>query len=257
MKTSYKVLTTAVLVASVLGASASFAAEEDQKTTSKGKVTFEPATGEGSVTPPAEPEKPGKPIFPWDPTDPEGKPQPGGQGPLSIDFASSFDFDKQEIVSGDRHYKAASQLASDAPIEDGKAPETSVPNFVQITDSRGTEAGWTLSVTQEEQFKTAKNKVLTGGVVTLGNTNFYSHSESAAAEGRTEVVLAPGKKEVIMVAKEGTGAGTQFAQWGTEETDNGAESVDLFVPGGTTKYAQEYTTVFNWELSEEIANQEK
>ena len=42
-----------------------------------------------------------------------------------------------------------------------------VPNFVQVTDNRGTNAGWKLSVTQNDQFKTADGKELTGATLTL------------------------------------------------------------------------------------------
>lgn len=253
MKSSIKLLAATMICSSTLGAMTAFAGENGDTTTSNGQVTFKPSSGEGSVTPPAEPEKPGKPVFPVDPTNPGGKPNPGTQGPLSLDFASSFDFGEQEITSADMDYKAKAQLAAD---EEGN--EFEMPNFVQITDNRGTEAGWTLKVTQGEQFKAVNKtgKELTGAVITLGNANFYSHSESSAATGATSIALTPGKSEVAMSAKVDTGAGTQFTQWGTEAEGNAADSVNLFVPGKTTKFADKYTTVLNWELSDTVGNYE-
>lgn len=259
MKNTIKAMTLVTLFSSTMGAalSANAAEAEGGTLTSTGKVTFKPNTGEGSVTPPEKPEKPGQPIFPWDPNKP-GKPNPGGQGPLSIDFASSFDFGEQEIVSQDKDYKAKAQLASDTELAEGELPTQEVPNFVQITDNRGTEAGWTLTVKQEEQFKATKkaDKELTGAVITLGNANFYTHSESEVAVGDASLDLTPGKTVKVMAAKENTGAGTQFVQWGTEDEENAASSVNLFVPGSTTKYTDEYNTILTWELTDTVENTE-
>ena len=257
MKNTIKLMTTILLASSAMAPVVLAADTEGGTLTSTGKVTFKPNTGEGSVTPPAKPEEPGQPVFPWDPNKP-GTPNPGGQGPLSIDFASSFDFGEQEIVSKDMDYKAKAQLASDTELPEGEVPTQEVPNFVQITDNRGTEAGWKLTVKQDEQFKATKkaNKDLTGAVITLGNANFYTHSESAAAVGESSLDLTPGETVTVMAATVNTGAGTQFVQWGTEEGKDAATSVNLFVPGSTTKYTDVYNTTLTWELSDSIENTE-
>ena len=41
------------------------------------------------------------------------------------------------------------------------------PNYVQVTDNRGTEAGWSLKVKQEGQFKSTSGKELTGAAITF------------------------------------------------------------------------------------------
>ena len=41
------------------------------------------------------------------------------------------------------------------------------PNYVQVTDNRGTEAGWSLKVKQEGQFKSTSGKELTGALSRL------------------------------------------------------------------------------------------
>lgn len=257
MKNSIKLITTIILASSAVSAVALAADTEGGTLGSTGKVTFKPNTGEGSNTPPEKPEKPGQPIFPWDPNKP-GTPNPGGQGPLSIDFASSFDFGEQEIVSRDMDYKAKAQLASDTELPEGEVPTQEVPNFVQITDNRGTEAGWKLTVKQDEQFKATKkaDKELTGAIITLGNANFYTHSESASAVGEASLAITPGDTVTVMTAKADTGAGTQFVQWGTEEAKDAATSVNLHVPGSTTKYTDVYNTTLTWELSDSIENTE-
>ena len=74
----------------------------------EGTITFE--AGDNEITPPVDPENPDpeKPVKPIDPTDPEG-PNPGTQGPLSIDYASSFDFGKNRISNKDQVYFARAQ----------------------------------------------------------------------------------------------------------------------------------------------------
>ena len=74
---------------------------------SNGLVEFIPNV---DPTEPVDPENPDpeKPVKPIDPTDPEG-PNPGTQGPLSIDYASSFVFGKNRISNKDQVYFARAQ----------------------------------------------------------------------------------------------------------------------------------------------------
>ena len=117
--------------------------EEPKEYRSNGLVEFIPNV---DPTEPVDPENPDpeKPVKPIDPTDPEG-PNPGTQGPLSIDYASSFDFGKNRISNKDQVYFAKSTAIS------RKSKET--PNFVQISDNRGTNSGWSLTVTQRSNLK--------------------------------------------------------------------------------------------------------
>lgn len=64
-------------------------------------------------------------------------------GDLTLDFVSSFDFGNHPISKNDEIYSAAAQKT-----DDGK----SIPNFVQVTDLRGTGNGWSLNVQQQSQF---------------------------------------------------------------------------------------------------------
>ncbi len=95
-------------------------------------------------TKPVDPENPnpGKPVGPIDPTKPGG-PNPGTQGPLSIDFASSLQFGTSKITTTDEVYSAYAQEV----VSDGVSSFR--PQYVQVTDNRGTDAGWKLTVNQE------------------------------------------------------------------------------------------------------------
>ncbi len=196
-------------------------------------VEFEPSTEKTDPTDPNNPD--GKPVGPTEPD-----PNPGTDGPLSIDFASSLDFGKQKITSLDKIYTAKAQAFTERA--DG-------PNYVQVTDNRGTEAGWTLKVKQEAQFKTTDEKVLTGAKITFKNGVVNTVSESPKPSiFANEVALTPGEEATMMAAKDGEGAGTHVLAFGDDST--AATSIELSVPGNTTKYAKKYDTQLTWTLSD-------
>jgi len=109
-------------------------------------VTFTPAT---DPTGPVDPDNP-DPTNPVKPTDPDGgDPKPGTNGPLSIDYVSDFDFGTQKISSANQTYFAKAQSYS------GDKADSAL--YAQISDNRGTSAGWTLSVAQDGQLKAGES----------------------------------------------------------------------------------------------------
>jgi len=137
MKKSTTLLMGALLFSSILGVTSVHADDttEPANYTSNGVITFEP---DKDPTKPVDPTDPTKPVDPVDPTKPDG-PDDGTEGPLSIDYASSFNFGTQKIITTDKDYYADIQTFKDG---------TTGPNYVQVTDKRGSQAGWNLSVTQ-------------------------------------------------------------------------------------------------------------
>lgn len=221
--------------------------------TSNGIVTFEVSK---DPTSPVDPSTPTNPITPIDPINP-GNPIPDGTaGPLSIDFASSFNFGKQKITSTTQTYSAVAQEYTDT-----EKNQKFGPNFVQVTDNRGTEKGWTLLVKQDAQFTSSKDKkILDGAQVYLTNGNVVTASDSAKPTAALPDPTANGllavpidEYETIMSATDGQGAGTFLLAWGKDATE-GASSVKLEVPGSTTKYADSYSTTFNWMLTDAPGN---
>lgn len=239
--------------------------------TSNGLVEFFPSS---SITDPKDPEDPnGKPDpenpeTPWDPKDPENKPEPGTKGPLSIDFASNLNFGENKITNEDETYFARAQNFYD---KEGKVTKVR-PNYVQISDNRGTNAGWTLTVRQEGQFKAEKktlNSELKNAVITLKAPNVQSNSNATKPEAEKEIVLNPSKVESpVMSAANEAGAGTWTNAWGTVEEvtemnkkgeevkANVTKEVTLDVPGSTSKDAVKYATKLTWILSDQPGNAE-
>lgn len=237
-------LATAILAGITLAPAVSFAADGGEYDTN-GVITFTPNNG---TTDPVDPVDPTNPVKPVDPTDPSG-PKPGTAGPLSIDYASSLDFGSQKITSKDEIYKAKAQKYLDKDNV-----EKTGPNFVQVTDNRGTKKGWTLQMKQNSQFTTADADELTGAEITFKNGNVVTASDSEKPTGQATIVADPsGDLKNVMSAKDGQGAGTYLLDWGTDAA-TAAESIELSVPGSTTKYAKKYSTTFTWVLSDTPGN---
>lgn len=233
-------MTTLVALSSTTVLSSVALAADGGEKTSNGMIKFVP--NEDPIDP-VDPTDPTDPIDPVDPTDPEKPVDPGTPGPLSIDFASSLDFGTQKITSTDETYTAAAQKAKKGE------EEITIPNYVQVTDNRGTLAGWTLEVQQMNQFESDKN-ALTGAQVTFTNGQVNSVSESARPTSSGSFTLDAETQALsgVMSAKENQGAGTSINAFG--DKTNMETSIKLDVPGSTTKYATEYKTVFNWVLTD-------
>ncbi|MFR8960805.1 MAG: WxL domain-containing protein ElrC, partial [Enterococcus faecalis] len=154
---------------------------EEKNYESNAIVEFTPDT---SINKPVDPVNPDteKPVEPFDPTTPDtgNKPNEGTTGPLSIDYASSLDFGKNKISNKDEKYYANPQYFF---LADGSGPDLTnpKPNYVQISDKRGTNAGWALTVKQETQLTATKetlNKVLDGSEIKLSQNKAVSNSKA-------------------------------------------------------------------------------
>lgn len=263
MKKTIALLSLGVLASA--GFATTVSAAETAAYNSNGAVDFIPNTDPTNPVNPIDPD-PENPVNPVDPTDPDG-PQPGTQGPLSIDFASSFDFGVNKISNKNEVYYARAQAYSN---EDGSQSELTTPNYVQVTDNRGNNAGWTLTVKQNGQFKNdaTLNSELTGAQITLISPTVSSNAAGVTAPvATTSIALdANGTEAVVMSAATNAGAGTWVNYWGevetvTEQDENGQEiqadvtkAVALSVPGSTPKDAVSYTTTLTWSLTDVPGN---
>lgn len=223
---------------------------------SDSKIDFVPST---STT---------NPIDPTDPTNPtpeKPKPnKPGTEGPLSIDFASDFDFGTQEITTEDKVYMAKPQTYVDSDKE--------TPNFVQVTDKRGSNAGWSLNLKQAHQFKNeqTQNKELVGAELTFNAGELVSNGKGKIPSAHTATLDSEkGAYHKVVTAAQSEGSGTWVSMFGGEEglvdvevmdkddktvTEKRDAGVTLFIPGATQKDAVEYNTTLDWQLTNEPGN---
>ncbi len=222
---------------------------------SNGIVEFVPNEDGAEIVDPENPD-PENPVDPVDPTDPNG-PNPGTSGPLSIDFASSLDFGKNKISTKDEVYYAEPQYFINA--ETGEIDEEMVrPAYVQVTDNRGTNAGWILTVKEETQLRNENtlNQELIGAEIKFTNAKVVSNGNTEPPDVH-DITLVPGETSIAMAAAEDTGAGTWINRFGTvDEMEVDGEvvqkntSITLSVPGSIPKDAVGYRTELTWTLTD-------
>ena len=213
-----------------------------------------------SKQPPVDPTDPDtdNPKDPIDPTDPDNPVEEGTNGPLSLDYASILDFGEQLISTKNQTYYASPQLFRG---DDGNPDENNpVPLYVQVTDKRSGEKGWSLSVKQNGQFKSETNKKeLTGAEITFYSGNVYSYSESAQPSVvKSQFSLTPdgtGAAQKVVEANKSEGFGTWVYRFG-ESANNDYSAVSLSVPGSTVKENDTYTTSLTWTLNDVPSNEE-
>ncbi|GEK33434.1 WxL domain-containing protein [Kurthia sibirica] len=233
-----------------LGAGALTANAETKEYKSTGTLKLIQDT---SITPPVDPVNPTDPVIPVDP------PGPGTAGPLSIDFASNLDFGEQSISTVTETYHA-----KPTKVKDSEGETSDRPNYVQVTDKRGGQKGWTLSVKQSGQFATKDNAdvedgiELSGAQITLNNGAAVKAETSEATAPtivKSEIILDAenASASTVMGAKVGEGGGTWINRFG--DINNMADSISLKVPGGSLKEAATYNTELVWSIDSTPANE--
>ncbi|MDK1716940.1 WxL domain-containing protein [Dellaglioa algida] len=244
MKTT-KILTSAIVL-STLGLAAApavHAADHTETITSTGKIGFIEDNG---TTDPTDPTNPGTPI---DPTDPN----PGTAGPLSIDYVSNFDFGSDNKISGDdKTYYAK-------PIEatDNGGNKVQRANYLQVTDKRGSNIGWYLTVKQGAQFNDGKADLdgaklqMTNQTLNSKNMDLNNPSNIPAIDNAT-MTMTPGDDIKVLTAGKNQGMGTWTDAFGVYDAakDTASKAVSLEVPGNSAKNVGSYTTDLTWTLSD-------
>lgn len=186
------------------------------------------------------------PVNPTDPTDPlkPVKPvNPGTQGPLSIDYVSNIQFNQQKISGKDSVYYAQLDQLID---KNGKVGD--YPSHVQVTDNRGSNAGWKLTVAQAQPFMNGSNK-LDGTVIALMNgtaTGTNLHQPTLANQA---AIKPDGKAVSVMTAKADSGMGTWVDRFGKDNAE-AEKSISLFVPAESNKVAGAYKSELTWTLTD-------
>lgn len=174
-----------------------------------------------------------------DPTEPEGPNEPSGEtgqkGPLSIDNVIVFAFNDMKL----------SGKTQNIPLKSTKEQN------VQVTDSRGTGAGWNLQIKQSELVNTEDTtKTLKGAYIKFANADVLAGQNNvtptAAPVGVDYSQDASNKGDFtsIMTAESGKGLGTWLDYYRNTPTNG----IELVVPSGN--YAGDYAGSVTWRLSD-------
>lgn len=244
-----------------------FAVEETAVT--QGDVGFE--KDESGTTKPLDPEDPNpeKPIIPVDPPTPT-------LGALRIDVTPFFHFGtNNKIVATKQNYYALFAKAT-------KTDETEIseiPNYLQVTDSRGGNKGFKVSVRTNGTFVSGTDKI-ENTKITLKDFSVNSGSEIVDTAlfptvSATPVVISDNQSHDLLSAAVGQGYGIWTMPMGssTEKTSGkgkdgtGTEgavdatkagrnpAVQLTIPAGQIikdNTATPYVTDLNWTISDSI-----
>ena len=186
-----------------------------------------------------------QPSGPLDPNNPD----PTNPGPLSLDFASLFNFGKNKITTTDETYYAEAQK-----FTDGQGNTTTGPNYVQVTDNTGEDKGGVLSVPQQGDLTDNKNSL--DGAITLHDANVKGIAGTGATApivAANDIALEKGQKKLVMTAAANSGQGTWLTRFGSNKLADD-KAVSLFVPGKAVKHAATYSTTLNWSLEQVPTN---
>lgn len=251
MKTT-KIVASAIALTTLglTAAPAVHAADNTQTYKETGKVGF--VAGSTSPTNPTDPIDPTNPITP----DPDPDPiKPGTDGPLSIDYISNLDFGADHKISGSTETYYAQPISA----TDSKGNKVKRANYLQVTDNRGTNGGWKLSVNQDAQFNDGTSE-LAGAQLKMTGQTFNSSNigdKTTIPTALNSGVITPtvGTDVEVVKAATGQGMGTWTDSFGTYvdglDTDASMKAISLEVPGKTAKsIGTSYKTNLTWTLTD-------
>lgn len=157
----------------------------------------------------------------------------GEYGPLTLDYVSNFDFGSHELNRNEQNYYAVNQ----------RTP------FAQVTDVRGTGAGWRL-VAQFNGFTQDGADSLQGAEINLSNSDLITTADNVNEKPTTadSVIVLSQDTVDITTAEEEQGKGTWLTTWADNDNDTEYnQSVVLSVPAAVAT-AGEHTGSITWTL---------
>ena len=217
-----KVLTSALLSATILGAGLVISGNVSAADAIKGAATttgVQFVADDGSqVIPPVDPTDPTKPV---DPTDPGT----GNEGNLAIVYAT------KAISFGDKNVITAStvNLKADKDV------------VVEVGDVRGTNAGWDLSV-KSDQLTDGKTNTLTGAQLGLAAGKNVVANGGTSVAATTAALADTTTGAVVLSAAKDAGSGINV-------DTIAKDGVTLTIPAGIAKADVAYASTLTWSLA--------
>lgn len=208
-------------------------------------IHFIPGASMGSVT---DPTAPGVEVIP----EIDGE---STQGPLRIDYISPIDFGNQ-LISGmtKTYYPQTIKLTQK---DSGEVKY--VPQFLQVTDNRGENSGWNLTVSRTE-FSNEKNS-LTGAQlvvneldVTTAVTPLLGDEFKPRSLNSLEIPLTKTGAVDFLTADKNQGMSTWIQSFGRIHSETHATTnngISLTIPASSQKIPNtQYESVITWTLSD-------
>lgn len=188
-------------------------------------------------------------IPPVDPGDGENITpiHPPTKGPLSINYATNINFGKNKRGSLEQIFYAEAETVTNISTNE----EKKYPAFVQVTDLRGSAAGWTLSVKQNGPLVNEKNDKLTGAELCLSAVRVapqYEMSHPPKELIKNISLTETGDVVPVVKAEAGTGMGTWNIYLG--DLENVSENITLRIPKNSKQETGRYRTSLSWFLQD-------
>lgn len=248
--------TSTVLAATLLIGGFQGTAAEVRVAETDGQVSFVPNDRDPTEVIPPDPGPEGPDVV-IPPIGPEGQ-----TGPLTIAYAPTLDFGTQEISNRDAVY---SMMAEKQQLTDTQGEENKVPyvSFAQVQDTRGSNAGWRLTVALSAFESGTQHNELRGAQIIFASREVeyisFNQENAPSAHEAGLRLDANGAAQAVLTADAGKGAGTSSVVWGDQDELNAQyqdqapvvrnEAIQLFVPGATAKDAALYVATLTWQLS--------
>ncbi|MDQ0363293.1 WxL domain-containing protein [Breznakia pachnodae] len=197
---------------------------EEESTSTGATITFK-----GDNTDPT------NPVDPTDPDNPGTGPGTGMEGPLSLDYVPEMTFGTQEITGNVETYDL-----------------TNLQPYVQVTDKRGSGAGWKVSVSLTSFQNTDASKSF-DGVITFKNgetaTTTGNNSVSPTASNPVTITSGNSEQKLVGTTAANQGMGTWVTRWFPTENDATLnDSVQLTVNTANVS-TDSYKANLNWIIS--------
>lgn len=215
-------LASAAVLGFAVNASAASVSVDDATGQVSSEATIKVNAGEEVPTPPEEP------------NEPDG--ETGQNGPLSIDNVIVFAFEDMSL----------SGTSQSIPLK------TKTKQNVQVTDTRGTGAGWNLQIKQTPLVDpSAPNKVLKGAYITFQNGAVVAGRDNVnpelapTADDYAATATNKGEFQKLMTAAAGNGLGTWKLFFNEDANE---EDIQLVVPSGNL--VGDYAGEVIWALSD-------
>lgn len=189
-----------------------------------------------------DPVRPVDPNKPTDPGDGNGGVTPEQSGPLQINVVPNLYFgDQIKITPG----------TLKTSLKNEKTP------YAQISDLRGTGAGWSLNVSLAN-FTSTQGKTINGAKISFtGGEAVTSNQSNDNAALTNDITLSAGDtgKQPLMKATAGNGRGTWVARYTNTSTESTGNTKIVFeAPSDKIDANTSYTAVLTWQLTDTPAN---
>lgn len=157
----------------------------------------------------------------------------GQSGPLTLDYVSNFEFGIHDIQIDEQIYES----------------ETMSP-FIQVTDRRGTGAGWEVTA-QASRFTDGVNNSLPGATLKLTNGEAITNLQNITAPvvNQSIELRTGGEATKVVTANENEGIGSWATRWFPTENAQKNDHATLTIPQASASPGQ-HTSIITWTLTD-------